>query len=88
MAETAVPRITPDAPTTGLVDLRRAHFVGIGGMGMLPVARVCVERGHTVTGSDARHGVRLQALAQCGAQIPRSCRPASRAFRWCTGRRP
>ncbi|MCZ4603334.1 Mur ligase domain-containing protein [Streptomyces sp. Lzd4kr] len=69
MVETAVPRITPDVPATGLVDLRRVHFVGIGGMGMLPVARVCAERGYTVSGSDARPSVRLEALAQCGVRV-------------------
>lgn len=68
MAETAVPRITPTA-TSGLLDLRRVHFVGIGGMGMQPVARICAERGHTVSGSDTRPSARLESLTGTGVEI-------------------
>ncbi|ALO95164.1 UDP-N-acetylmuramate--L-alanine ligase [Streptomyces mexicanus] len=71
MAETAVPRITPDLWAGGRrpVDLSRLHFVGVGGTGMLPVARVCAERGFTVSGSDARASEALKALARLDARV-------------------
>ncbi|RPE39076.1 UDP-N-acetylmuramate--alanine ligase [Streptomyces sp. Ag109_O5-1] len=68
MAETAVPKIESDA-LEGLLDLTRAHFVGIGGLGMLPVARVCAERGYTVSGSDVKEPAGLAALGELGAQL-------------------
>ncbi|MEH0415908.1 UDP-N-acetylmuramate--L-alanine ligase [Streptomyces sp. B21-083] len=69
MAETAVPTINPDVSTGGAVDLSRAHFVGIGGVGMLPVAQVCAERGFTVSGSDVRASEGLKELARCGVTV-------------------
>jgi UDP-N-acetylmuramate--alanine ligase len=71
MVETAVPRITPDLWAGGRrpVDLRRLHFVGVGGTGMLPVARVCAERGFTVSGSDARASEALKALARLDVRV-------------------
>lgn len=69
MAETAVPTIAPNVSTGGPVDLERPHFVGLGGMGMLPVARVCAERGSTVSGSDARTSEGLKELARCGVTV-------------------
>ncbi|MFD7769850.1 UDP-N-acetylmuramate--L-alanine ligase [Streptomyces sp. NPDC059787] len=65
MAETAVPRIVPSLEVGAQVDLSRVHFVGIGGMGMLPLARVCAERGFTVTGSDLRSSAGTEMLAAC-----------------------
>lgn len=69
MAETAVPRITPDVSAAGPVDLARVHFVGIAGTGMLPVARVCAEQGFTVSGSDARPTAGLAKLACLGVDL-------------------
>ncbi|MFF8432833.1 UDP-N-acetylmuramate--L-alanine ligase [Streptomyces bacillaris] len=66
--ETAVPEITPDV-TGELSDLRRLHFIGIGGTGMQPVARICAERGYRVSGSDARPSARLSSLTRAGAQV-------------------
>ncbi|MGW6911747.1 UDP-N-acetylmuramate--L-alanine ligase [Streptomyces sp. NPDC054940] len=74
MVETAVPRIKPDVSTSGLVDLTRAHFVGTGGLGMLPVARVCAGRGYTLSGSDVRDSSGLKALAQHGVQVHKAHR--------------
>ncbi|MEV0487381.1 Mur ligase domain-containing protein [Streptomyces sp. NPDC050508] len=68
MTETAVPRIKIDT-LAGPVDLKRVHFVGVGGSGMLPVAAVCAGRGYTVTGSDIRDSSRLAVLAQQGARV-------------------
>ncbi|WP_328371014.1 Mur ligase domain-containing protein [Streptomyces sp. NBC_00445] len=69
MTETAVPRIKPDVSTAGSVDLSRVHFVGIGGAGMLPVARVCIERGFAVSGSDARPSEGLKELARLDVAV-------------------
>ncbi|MFC8520647.1 UDP-N-acetylmuramate--L-alanine ligase [Streptomyces sp. NPDC057257] len=69
MAETAVPKITPDVAVTGPVDVTRVHFVGIAGTGMLPVARVCAEQGLTVSGSDARTTEGLKELARLGVDV-------------------
>ncbi|MER5972330.1 UDP-N-acetylmuramate--L-alanine ligase [Streptomyces sp. NPDC002055] len=71
MCETAVPKDSPTPSPTGPADLRRAHFVGIAGMGMLPLARLCLERGHIVSGSDARHTEALEVLASMGATVHR-----------------
>ncbi|MEU9371500.1 Mur ligase domain-containing protein [Streptomyces avermitilis] len=69
MAETAVPKIKACVSARGQVDLSRAHFVGIGGTGMLPVARVCAERGFTVSGSDARASEGLEELVRLGVRV-------------------
>ncbi len=45
------------------------HFVGIGGAGMSALAQVCLERGETVTGSDARDSPLLAFLRARGARI-------------------
>ncbi|MGW4291057.1 UDP-N-acetylmuramate--L-alanine ligase [Streptomyces sp. NPDC004673] len=68
MVETAVPRIRPDLSARPL-DLSRLHFVGIGGIGMLPVARVCAEQGYTVSGSDVRTTEALGELARLGVRV-------------------
>ncbi|MEU9286454.1 Mur ligase domain-containing protein [Streptomyces sp. NPDC048275] len=69
MAETAVPKIKPSVSAGDPVDLSRAHWVGIGGTGMLPVARVCAERGFTVSGSDVRTSEGLEELARLGVRV-------------------
>ncbi|WP_329266697.1 UDP-N-acetylmuramate--L-alanine ligase [Streptomyces sp. NBC_01451] len=69
MAEAAVPTITPTVPAGGPVDVRRPYFVGIGGLGMLPVARVCAERGYMVSGSDVRVSEGLEELVRCGVVV-------------------
>ncbi|MGV9427951.1 UDP-N-acetylmuramate--L-alanine ligase [Streptomyces sp. NPDC003656] len=68
MVETAVPKIMPDLSAWPL-DLSRLHFVGIGGIGMLPVARVCAEQGYTVSGSDVRTTEGLDELARLGVRV-------------------
>ena len=44
-------------------------FVGIGGSGMSGIARLFLESGHTVTGSDVRHSANVDALRALGATI-------------------
>ncbi|MFD4787279.1 Mur ligase domain-containing protein [Streptomyces sp. NPDC058459] len=68
MAETAVPTIRPDLSARAL-DLSRLHFVGTGGIGTLPVARVCAEQGYTVSGSDVRSPEGLEELARLGVRV-------------------
>jgi UDP-N-acetylmuramate--alanine ligase len=50
-------------------DLGRIHFVGIGGVGMAPVARIAVERGLPVSGSDIKRTAAIDALRAAGAVI-------------------
>ena len=45
------------------------HFIGIGGAGMSGIARICIDRGFTVTGSDAKASTTLEALALQGAKV-------------------
>jgi UDP-N-acetylmuramate--alanine ligase len=47
-------------------DLGRVHFVGIGGAALSGLARIMVQRGLTVTGSDAKDGPGLEMLRVIG----------------------
>ncbi len=48
---------------------RRVHFVGIGGCGMSGLARLLVQQGHHVTGSDLNSNGETAALRKLGAKI-------------------
>ncbi len=61
--------IKPDLTMTLPDELGRLHFVGIGGSGMSGIARLFLEAGHTVTGSDVRHSANIDALRELGATI-------------------
>lgn len=50
-------------------DLGRIHFVGVGGVGMAPVARIAVERGLPVSGSDIKRTPVIEALIAAGVII-------------------
>jgi UDP-N-acetylmuramate--alanine ligase len=50
-------------------ELRRVHMVGIGGAGMSGVARLLLDRGALVSGSDAKESRGLHALRARGAKI-------------------
>ena len=45
------------------------HFIGIGGAGMSGIARICLDRGMTISGSDAKDSMTLEALAVQGARV-------------------
>ena len=45
------------------------HFIGIGGYGMSAIARVLLEMGYRVTGSDVAENKLIQRLAALGAEI-------------------
>lgn len=49
--------------------LQRVHMVGIGGAGMSGVARILLDRGALVSGSDAKESRGLDALRARGAMI-------------------
>lgn len=48
---------------------KHVHFVGIGGMGMSAIARIMLERGYTVSGSDLRSTELTESLERMGATI-------------------
>ena len=56
---------TDSVPTT----LERVHMIGIGGAGMSGVARILLDHGVAVSGSDARDSADLRALADRGAVV-------------------
>ncbi|MFN8126861.1 MAG: UDP-N-acetylmuramate--L-alanine ligase [Candidatus Nanopelagicales bacterium] len=49
--------------------LRRVHLVGMGGAGMSGLARLMIDRGVSVSGSDMRDSARLETLRRQGAQV-------------------
>ncbi|HEY8281944.1 MAG TPA: UDP-N-acetylmuramate--L-alanine ligase [Leifsonia sp.] len=61
--------IKPDLSLTLPDDLGALHFVGIGGSGMSGIARLFLEAGHRVTGSDVRESGNVLALRELGATI-------------------
>ena len=50
-------------------ELRRVHMVGIGGAGMSGIARILLDRGALVSGSDAKESRGVVALRARGALI-------------------
>ncbi|HEV7582868.1 MAG TPA: UDP-N-acetylmuramate--L-alanine ligase [Mycobacterium sp.] len=50
-------------------DLQRVHMVGIGGAGMSGIARILLDRGGLVSGSDAKESRGVHALRARGALI-------------------
>lgn len=58
-----------------LDDKRRLHMIGIGGSGMNALARVLVEAGYDVSGSDLHLSKVTDALAAIGVRIRQGHRP-------------
>lgn len=56
-------------PDRGQWEGRKLHFVGIGGAGMGPLARLAIELGATVSGSDRADQPSLAALDALGATV-------------------
>lgn len=48
---------------------RHIHMVGIGGIGMSGMAEILLQKGYTVTGSDAQMGETIERLQELGAKI-------------------
>ncbi|MCX7521512.1 UDP-N-acetylmuramate--L-alanine ligase [Microbacterium sp. STN6] len=61
--------IKPDPSVTIPDDPGTLHFVGIGGSGMSGIARMFLEAGYTVTGSDVRESSNIDALRELGARV-------------------
>ncbi|MEO5534790.1 MAG: UDP-N-acetylmuramate--L-alanine ligase [Pseudolysinimonas sp.] len=61
--------IKPDLELELPTELGKLHFVGIGGSGMSGIARLFLEAGHQVTGSDRSDSAAVQDLREAGAQI-------------------
>jgi len=61
--------IAPDLDQPLPDDLGAVHFVGIGGSGMSGIARLLLEAGHRVTGSDVRESAAITQLREAGATI-------------------
>ena len=62
-------------PLPAAEKLGRLHFVGIGGVGMAPIARAALERGLPVSGSDIRRTATIEELERAGAAIAIGQRP-------------
>lgn len=69
-------RTPPATPSAGAVSadtvpatLWRVHMIGIGGAGMSGVARILLDHGVAVSGSDARDSADLRALEAYGAVV-------------------
>jgi UDP-N-acetylmuramate--alanine ligase len=58
----------PPLPETFFDTPRRVHFIGIGGIGMSALAFALCERGHHISGSDARDSAMLAKLREAGVQ--------------------
>lgn len=52
-----------------LEGFKRVHFIGIGGVGMSGLARICMARGVAVSGSDSKSSDLTRRLEQLGARI-------------------
>ena len=58
-------------------ELRRVHMVGIGGAGMSGIARILLDRGGLVSGSDAKESRGVRALRARGALVRIGHEPSS-----------
>jgi UDP-N-acetylmuramate--alanine ligase len=61
--------IRPDLSLPIPESIEAAHFIGIGGSGMSGLARMFLERGIRVSGSDRADSPGLRALAELGATV-------------------
>jgi len=61
--------IRPDLTLPIPEHIEAAHFIGIGGSGMSGLARMFLERGIRVSGSDRADGRALRELAELGATV-------------------
>ncbi len=52
-----------------LKEIKRVHFIGIGGSGMTPLAEILLANGYTLTGSDNNPGDNIDKLRGMGVEI-------------------
>ncbi len=50
-------------------DITSVHFIGVGGIGMSALARLCISEGKKVTGSDSKKSILTETLEKEGIQI-------------------
>lgn len=58
-----------DVKTSEKTTFKHVHLIGIGGAGMSGIARILLQRGYQVSGSDLRDGRSLDELRALGATI-------------------
>src|SRR5919106_1650125 len=63
------PGSIPTLPVPDLSAVRRAHLIGIGGAGMSGIARLLLDRGVAISGSDLKDGPGVAALRDAGATV-------------------
>ncbi|MEI8286033.1 MAG: UDP-N-acetylmuramate--L-alanine ligase [Actinomycetes bacterium] len=56
-------------PLIDLSVVQRCHFIGVGGPGMSPIAKLLQARGHVVSGSDMRDSAVTQQLRSLGVEV-------------------
>ncbi len=54
---------------TSLLEAKTVHLIGIGGISMSAIAHILLERGLTVTGSDAKSSYAVDTLRAAGARV-------------------
>lgn len=52
-----------------LTGIKKVHFIGIGGAGMSALAKILVEKGYQVSGSDMKESTMTGVLRELGARI-------------------
>ena len=52
-----------------LQGIRKIHFIGVGGAGMSALARILLDKGYEVSGSDKKMSATAEQLAERGAKI-------------------
>ncbi len=58
-----------------LDNMRRIHFLGIGGSGMCPMAQILFEKGYEITGSDQNESDTLERVRASGIPVQLGNRP-------------
>lgn len=69
MVERVLPAYADPDRVLGAHELGAVHFIGIGGAGMSGIARIMLELGVAVSGSDAKASKHTDALAAAGARV-------------------
>ena len=49
--------------------VKHIHFVGIGGAGMIGIAKVLLKKGYKISGSDITDSLELKKLVKLGAKV-------------------
>jgi len=49
--------------------IKHIHFIGIGGSGMIGIARVLLKKGYKISGSDINNTTELKKLKKSGAKV-------------------